>query len=499
MLRPWELNFTISRESHQSIHQQLTHKLIHAIQSGAFVAGMSLPGTRELSQQLGINRKTVIRVYDELIAQGWLYTEDKRGTFVSQQKTINHAAAFLNTLQTTKHQMFAPTAQQDSPSLPHTALSDEWIDLSYPHGDHRLFNIEVMVRATRHAIITTKRHSHLKLHHPHRLEALRQAIAQMLGFEKSMHVAPQQLCIAPSAQLSLDIIAKAIFRQSDYLLLETLHDPITGAIFQQQNINIQTVKHHAQGLDLDDLEKLCINYPVRAIYLSPECQQPTTWRMTADNRTQLLKLAKRYDFYVIEDSTRAQFSYERTAPATLASLAQQHVIHVGSLAHLMNASYKAAYIAAPHHLSTAIEQALSFVSDCSNLMNELTLTELLLSGEVKKQLKRAQKIYQERRDYCCKLMQQVLGEYIHFETPSAGFSIWAQTNKVIAQDTFAKHLHQQQLKLNVETVFHQNIAGQTSFAIYFAHLNNDELKIAINRLKLALFATQKTERYAAYG
>lgn len=494
MLRPWELNVTISRESHQPIHQQLSTKLMHAIQSGAFGAGVPLPGTRELSQRLGINRKTVIRVYDELTAHGWLYTEDKRGTFVSHQPPVLQATEFINALH--KDSLHPHLLQQESVLQPHEAGSS--VDLSYPHGDHRIFNFEALVRATRHAIITTKRLGHQKLHHPFGLQALRIALAQMLNFEQGLTVAPTQLAIEPTAHLALDIVAKAVFKKGDYLLIESLHNVTTSAVFQHRNVHIQTVKHHAQGIDMGDLEKLCINYPVRAIYVSPNCQQPTTTQMSAENRAQLVKLAKLYDFYIIEDNTSAQFIYERTDPASLASLAQQHVIYIGSLAHLMNATYKAVYMTIPTPLLASVEQISSNFGDGSNLINELTLTELLLSGEVKKQLKRAQKIYLERRDDCCNLLQQELGDYVHFNKPSAGFSVWVQINQAIASEALGLALLQQ-LRLHLENTQLQHQQGQTGFSMYFAHLNQDELKQAVTHLKRVFSSTQKTVAYAAYG
>lgn len=494
MLRPWELNFAISRESPQPIHQQLSTKLMHAIQSGAFGAGVPLPGTRELSQRLGINRKTVIRVYDELTAQGWLYTEDKRGTFVRHQPPAMQATEFLNTLNIDG--IHSQMLQQDSVlSSPDVGGG---LDLSYPHGDHRIFNFESLVRATRHAMITTKRIGHQKLHHPFGLPALRHALAQMLNFEQGFTVAPPQLCVVPTLHIALDIVAKAMFKKGDYLLLESLHNANTSAAFQHQNVHIQTVKHHGQGVDLEDLEKLCINYPVRAVYVSPNCQQPTTVQMTAENRAQLIKLAKRYDFYIIEDNTHAQFSYESTAPMSLASLAQQQVIYIGSLGHLFNASYKAVYMAIPQHLLRSAEQMLVNFGDSSNLINELTLTELLLSGEVKKQLKRAHKIYQERRDDCCKLLQQELGDFVQFDKPSAGFSIWVLVKESIRYEALAQQL-QKQNKLDLEIKLSQYQHGQIGFAIYFAHLNHDELTQAVKQLKRMFLSTQKMESYAAYG
>ena len=497
MLRPWELNLTISRESPQSIHRQLSSKLIHAIQTGAFSAGLPLPGTRELSQRLGINRKTVMRVYDELTAQGWLYTEDKRGTFVSHLLPVNSAAEYLNTLQTDHFQLLSDTKQATNAHTHHLE-DDGWIDLNYPYGDPRVFNFEALVRATRHAIITTKRLGHQKAYQPHGLQCLRKALAQMLNFEQGLNISPNQLCIAPTARISLDIVTKALMKPGDYLLIEACHDPAISAVFQYHNILMQTVKHHANSIDFGDLEKLCINYPVRGIYLAPHCDQPCTAQMSTDHQLQLLALAKRYDFYVIEDNTAAQFVYE-PMPSSMASISPQQVIHIGSLAHLMSASYKAAYMATPARLLPKVAQIFQHVGDGNNLINELTLTELLLSGEVKKQLKRAHKIYQDRRDHCCKLLQQELGDYVLFNKPSAGFSIWVQLHKNVNAEHVEKNAKKQKVNFNLDYIKAQNKGGQIGFSLFFAHLNHDEITLAIKRLKLVFSSLKESVTYAAYG
>lgn len=497
MLRPWELNFTILRESPESIHQQLSTKLIHAIQTGSFGAGMPLPGTRELSERLGINRKTVIRVYDQLVAHGWLYTEHKRGTFVNHHPPKMAIADFLSSLQTDHLHLVSDTTYTQQVS---SKIEDGvWIDLNYPYGDHRIFNFESLVRATRHAIISTKRMPPQSLQQLHGLQSLRQAIAQMLNFERGMNISPSHLYIAPTARMSLDIIAKTLFKSSDYLVLETCHHAMTHAVFEYHNIHTQTVKHHAQGIDIGDLEKLCINYPVRAIYLSPQCQQPTTAQMTTENRMQLLALAKRYDFYIIEDDTAAQFSYEPSMPASMASLSPNHVIYIGTLAHMMSASYKTVFMAIPSQLFTTMGKMAHHFEDGNDLITELTLTEMLLSGEVKKQLKRAQKIYQDRKDHCCKQVQQALGSYVQFEQPKAGFSLWVQLAQHVNMEVLARQLHIQQLKLELKTLHPQHQCDQIGFQLYFAHLNHDEITLAVKRLKLAFASMKAPIVNMAYG
>src|SRR5690606_20090542 len=74
IMRPW--NMLLARRVDASrgmpLYMQLIHALIHEIQRGRLTPGTFLPSSRELAAALGVNRKTVVLAYEDLIAQGWL-------------------------------------------------------------------------------------------------------------------------------------------------------------------------------------------------------------------------------------------------------------------------------------------------------------------------------------------------------------------------------------------------------------------------------------------
>ena len=53
------------------------------IRRGRLRAGEPLPGSRSLADSLGVHRNTVLAAYRELAAEGWIDSEEARGTFVS--------------------------------------------------------------------------------------------------------------------------------------------------------------------------------------------------------------------------------------------------------------------------------------------------------------------------------------------------------------------------------------------------------------------------------
>jgi GntR family transcriptional regulator / MocR family aminotransferase len=83
MLRSWSLKMDFSKTSGLAVYLQITQKIIAEIQLGRLPPSTMMPGSRELADSLKVNRKTIVQAYDELVAQGWLSTESRRGTFVS--------------------------------------------------------------------------------------------------------------------------------------------------------------------------------------------------------------------------------------------------------------------------------------------------------------------------------------------------------------------------------------------------------------------------------
>ncbi len=66
MLRPWTLKIIFNRSGAQQVYLQLASALIEEIRGGRLAPGSALPGSRELADMVGVNRKTVVQTYEEL-------------------------------------------------------------------------------------------------------------------------------------------------------------------------------------------------------------------------------------------------------------------------------------------------------------------------------------------------------------------------------------------------------------------------------------------------
>lgn len=77
------MELIIRNQTSQPIYQQISLQIKEQIISGALAEGTLLPSIRTLAKDLKISVITTKRAYDELEAQGFLYTVAGKGCFVA--------------------------------------------------------------------------------------------------------------------------------------------------------------------------------------------------------------------------------------------------------------------------------------------------------------------------------------------------------------------------------------------------------------------------------
>lgn len=75
----------VNRQSSVPVHAQLTTQIRHLIEAGHLKPGMQLPTVRQLAGFLRINRNTASRALTDLLKDGYLESQQGRGTFVVER------------------------------------------------------------------------------------------------------------------------------------------------------------------------------------------------------------------------------------------------------------------------------------------------------------------------------------------------------------------------------------------------------------------------------
>jgi len=487
MLRAWKLNLVLKRTSNQSVYLQIAQQIVDEIQRGRLAPSTAMPGTRNLAKKLKVNRKTVVLAYDELIAQGWLTTESRRGTFVSANlpsfsaqptptklTTKTHAAQTTNTIQ---------TATSYRPPSPNTIEFNDGIP------DTRLIPFDILSRAFRHVLLATAKNSRLGYGDPKGVHDLRLSIATMLNMERGLNVDIDHICIARGSQMGIFLAARALTKANDYVVVESLSYPPAREAFRSCGAKILTVDLDEHGIDINALEKLCKKHAIRAIYVTPHHQFPTTVMMTAERRLKLLMLAEQYNFVIVEDDYDHEFHFSHHPVFPLASTDHHgRVIYVGSLSKVLAPGLRVGYLVASKEFIQQCANEVMLIDRQGNSITEQAVAELMASGEIKRHIRRTFKVYNERRNILIELIRNELSEFVSFDEPNGGLAIWLRLNDGIDIEKLVKNALHEQVRVLPASLFSESPLNINAIRLGFGSLNPTELTEGIQRIKRAFIA-----------
>ncbi|QGM45864.1 PLP-dependent aminotransferase family protein [Methylocystis heyeri] len=427
MLRPWD--FSLSREidprSETPIYLQVVHALIQDIRRGRLLPGTILPSTRAMAEALGVNRKTIVLAYDDLIAQGWLETSGTRGTFVSDRlpEPVSLKARGEADAGPSRSPDFSFRAVPP-PQIVYRESSCVTFDDGVP--DHRLLVTSSLASAYRTALQSATRIGGMTYGDPMGSNELRQLIAEMLSTHRGMVTTPENICITRGSQMGIFLASRVLLSPGDVVLVEGLSYAPAREAFKAAGADVIGVRIDKDGLDVEEVEQLCLRRRVRVVYVTPHHQFPTTVSLKGDRRSRLLDLAGRFGFAVLEDDYDHEFHYQSQPLLPMASYAPHRTIYIGSTSKLLLPGLRVGYLAGPRDFVRSIANEAAVVDRQGNTVTELAVADLIKSGELRRHARKALQIYRTRREAFASSLQNAFGDAIEFEAPDGGLAFWVK-------------------------------------------------------------------------
>jgi GntR family transcriptional regulator/MocR family aminotransferase len=485
MLRPWKVTIgqRIDPGQRTPIYMQIVHALIHEIESGRLASGTFLPSSRDLAAALGVNRKTVVLAYEDLNAQGWLSSDGTRGTIVSAALSEVRRAAGAPAI----------AAGGDAPAYRFHAPPERALALPGGHGlkldegapDGRLFPAEVLSRAYRSAIQRASRENRLQYRDPRGTPMLREGIAAMLKSERGLAVTADNICITRGSQNAIFLAARTLIAPGDAVLVEKVTYEPAVAAFAACGAQIVPVGLDDQGVDIAEIERACRRHRVRAIFLTPHHQFPTTVSLRPERRLRVLELARQFNFAVVEDDYDHEFHFESQPLLPMASYAPSRVIYVGSLSKLLLPTLRIGYIAAPVAFIDAVAHGVSLTDGMGNTVTEDAVAELMSEGELRRHARKVTQVYATRRRAFATTLEETLGGLVDFRVPGGGLAFWLRFPELAVLDRIEANAPVAGLRFASSHSFMTTPDAPRGLRLGFASLTEAEARTALKGLARA--------------
>lgn len=423
---PFENVILINRASKTPIYKQIAYAISSAIQSGVLLSGTQLPGSRELAKKLVVHRKTVIAAYDELNAQNWIDIVPRKHVFVSHKIpliTIQHLnkekiISSYDTVFSLPFKEFNDVCKPKIKTLPHLIIDDG-------HPDVRLSPIDDLLKNYRS--LTSKKHTikNAQIGADQGTIELREQIVTYLSETRGLNISTDNLLITHGAQMCIYIVTQLILRKDSNIIVGYPNYALANQTFKESGANLIEVPVDECGIDVAAIENICKNQKITAVYIIPHHHYPTTVTLSAERRRKLLELSQAYMFTIIEDDYDYEYHYDSSPYLPLAGFPHMgNIIYIGSFSKILDPSLRIGFLVAPNNFimeCTAFRRTIDVGGD-GYMQN--ALATLIKESELNRHIKKAKKIYHQRRDYLDKKLKENLAKYILYTLPSGGMAIW---------------------------------------------------------------------------
>ena len=494
---PYKTTIKLNKSLKEPVYLQLANQFILLIREGNLIPGTKLLGSRTLADLLGIHRKTVVACYEELMLQGWIESFPKKGTFVNTKLPNTQKIDFKTTENSPLKQKTGFPFYKNIVLLEKkTEKKEGVIYINDGTSDTRLTPTNEIARTYRRIASRKAIHKYLDYGSPYGNIKLRETLVEYLNDTRGLNITKENVLITRGSQMGIWLSTQLLLAQGDIVVVGETNYSSADITFLHQNSKIKRVSVDENGLKTDEIEELCKNHSIKTVYITSHHHHPTTVTLSAERRIHLLQLAQKYKFAIIEDDYDYDFNYDHAPILPLASHDTcGNVIYIGSVCKTVAPVFRIGYLIASEGFIDEAAKLRGYIDRQGDALLELTFADFIKSGDLDRHIRKVMKVYLQRRDLFCKLLQIELGDFFQFKTPKGGMAIWLQLDQKYNWKEIAVEAKKHQLEIGEWQRYDLANKKHNAIRIGFASYNEEEIMLLVERLKNTLMSLKNKKRF----
>lgn len=416
----------ISQKNHEGpAYLHIAELLRSSIKNGQLRPGEKLPSLREIAERLKTHRHTVMAAFHELISEGWIESEQRKGYSVTRELP----STFFPT-QKAQHSV-APSSRNyrivRETTLEHrnAHLSDS-CKYNFQSGlaDLRLFPLDEFRSHLNEGLKRQKKkllNYSSPVGHPSLLIQIEQYLRRVRG------IVGRSILVTHGSQEGIFLLAQALLKPGDGVGVETLGYPPAWDAIRSTGAKLFPVEIDNKGIIPENFEKLLKKNTIRLLYTTPLHQYPTTITMPMERRMKIYEIAKKYDCLILEDDYDHEFHYRSNPlPPLAAEDPEGIVLYVSTFSKILFPSSRIGFVAVPPVLLPHLSGLKRMLSRQNGTILQEAVARWMEEGGFERHLRRMRRTYHERRDVLIDCIEKEIrkGKPLTFYVPDGGMAVW---------------------------------------------------------------------------
>jgi 2-aminoadipate transaminase len=308
-----------------------------------------------------------------------------------------------------------------------------------------------------------------------------------------MPAAASELMVTSGSLQGLDILGRVFLNRGDRIIVEAPN--YLGALrtFTSYDVELDAVDVDAEGLNTARLAELLeqrrrLGSLPKLLYTVPTFQNPSGQTMSLRRRQELLVLADRYGFLIIEDNAYGDLRFAGEAVPTIKALdSGGNVIYLGTFSKILSPGIRIGWI---HAATEIIDRAILVrqgMDQCSNSFGQLLALEFGRRGLIEKQIDKTARLLGARARLTIDLLAREFPCGTTWTNPEGGFYTWVTLSPEIDTARLLAHCIEKAGVAYVAGVaFYAGKGGNNQMRLCYSQPSLDDIARGIPRLAKAL-------------
>ncbi len=307
------------------------------------------------------------------------------------------------------------------------------------------------------------------------------------ALSKRYDVPVDNILVSTSSQQGIDVCGRIMLDSGDVVL--SSNPTYLGAIQTFKSYRAEIIgmdlaaSFEAAGQREKKIEEIIRSgRKIKYFYIIPDFQNPSGETLSLAQRSELVALARKYDFIIVEDSPYRELRYEGKQVATIYSLAPERTIHLGSFSKIFAPGLRLGWIIGPDCLLNKIYECKQSLDLCAPIFDQYLMAEYISSGILDENLPKSIALYKDKRDHLLSLLEKYMPDGVSWTHPEGGLFLFLTLPEEI--DTVA--LYDKALSAGVAYVagsfFHTDGKGRNTMRLNFSFLDKERMEDGIKIL-----------------
>ena len=309
---------------------------------------------------------------------------------------------------------------------------------------------------------------------------LREWIAEQHGVEVD------QVLVTNGSMQADAFLFQLLAQPGDQVVVEKPTYDRTLLGLRARGADVRMVSLEPDGIDVDELRGLLEGglRPVMA-HVIPNFQNPAGYTLSAEKRTELLRLAAEYDFTLFEDDPYVAIRFEgERLPTMLSEDDAGKVVYASSFSKTVCPGIRVGYLVGPQAIIGQVQSLATNTYISPNMVAQSIVNQFCRSGRMDGAIETVKTNLRDRRDAVVAALEEHIPE-ARFTPPSGGYFMWVELPEEVKVAELEKAAAERDVVFVKGTDFLLD-GGENTLRLAYSGVTAEQIGEGIKRLSEAL-------------